>query len=181
MTHYKLHLAFLRAINVGGHTVKMDVLRDLFAQLGYANIRTFIASGNVIFESAAPASELEPQIEAHLEAELGYEVATFIRSPAEVAAVVRYAATIPNYDPEAGSLYVAFLKTVPTESVWEKVLEKQTAMDSFLCEGREFYWHCRGKSSDSKFSNVALERLLKQPATMRNITTVGKLAAQYPA
>ncbi len=159
----------------------MEVLRGLFEGLGYANVSTFIASGNIIFESQAAPAALEAQIEAHLEQELGYEVATFIRSPAELAATVRYAATIPDYDPESGSLYVAFLKTVPSESAWAKVLEKQTPMDRFLCEGREFYWHCRGKSSDSKFSNVALERLFKQPATMRNITTVSKLSAKYPA
>jgi uncharacterized protein (DUF1697 family) len=173
------HLAFLRAINVGGHTVKMDALHALFEALGYANVSTFIASGNVIFESTVDPPALEAQIEAHLERELGYEVATFIRSPAEVAATVRYASSIPAVDSEADALYVAFLKTVPSESAWGKVLEKGDSLDSFYTEGREFYWHRRGKMSDSKFSNIMLERLLKQPATMRNITTVSKLAAKY--
>ncbi|HUN08639.1 MAG TPA: DUF1697 domain-containing protein [Aggregatilineales bacterium] len=177
----RTHLTFLRAINVGGHTVKMDVLRSLFEELGYAHVSTFIASGNVIFESDAAPGDLETQIEAHLEQELGYEVATFIRSPAELAATVRYASGIPGYDPEADSLHIAFLKQVPAESAWSKLLEKQTSMDTFYLEGREYYWHCRGKVSDSKFSNAVLERLLKQPATMRNITTVQKLSAKYPA
>jgi uncharacterized protein (DUF1697 family) len=168
--------AFLRAINVGGHTVKMDYLRGLFTELGYANVRTFIASGNVIFESDLPAGELEVQIEAHLEQELGYEVATFIRSPAELTATVRYAAEIPGVDPESHALHVAFLKAPPDEKAWGKLLEKQTSMDTFLLSGRECYWHCRGKVSDSKFSNAVLERTLKQPATFRNITTVQKLA-----
>jgi uncharacterized protein (DUF1697 family) len=44
------HIAFLRAINVGGHTVKMDTLRQLFESLGFTNVETFLASGNVIFE-----------------------------------------------------------------------------------------------------------------------------------
>jgi len=44
-------IAFLRAINVGGHVVKMDQLRRFFEALGFANVETFIASGNVIFES----------------------------------------------------------------------------------------------------------------------------------
>lgn len=45
------YIALLRAINVGGHTVKMDRLRTLFAQVGLANVETFIASGNVIFDT----------------------------------------------------------------------------------------------------------------------------------
>ncbi len=45
------YVAFLRAVNVGGRTVKMDLLRELFAQLQFKNIETFIASGNVIFDA----------------------------------------------------------------------------------------------------------------------------------
>ena len=47
------YIAFLRAINVGGHTVKMDRLREIFESLGFANVETFIASGNVVFETTA--------------------------------------------------------------------------------------------------------------------------------
>ena len=76
-----LYIAFLRAINVGGRTVKMDRLRGLFEQVGYADVETFIASGNVIFRSPAEDTQaLERQIEAHLAASLGYEVAAFVRT-----------------------------------------------------------------------------------------------------
>ena len=84
----KRHIAFLRAINVGGHTVKMDRLRDLFAGMGFANVETFIASGNVIFDAPAPGTAaLERKIETGLLTALGYRVDTFIRTPAELAAV----------------------------------------------------------------------------------------------
>ena len=60
------YVAFLRAINVGGHTVKMDQLRRLFERLGFSKVETFIASGNVIFESASrSAKALEKNTEAH--------------------------------------------------------------------------------------------------------------------
>ena len=66
-------IAFLRAINVGGHTVKMDRLRTLFEELGYANVATYIASGNVIFEMPRMSTQtLEAQIEHHLQQALGY-------------------------------------------------------------------------------------------------------------
>ena len=71
------YFAFLRAINVGGHTVKMDYLRALFEALGFANVETFIASGNVIFETKSKdTNALQREIEKHLHQALGYEVAT---------------------------------------------------------------------------------------------------------
>ena len=83
------YIAFLRAINVGGHTVKMDALRVLFESLGFINVETFIASGNVLFETPdGDPQEMETKIEACLRSALGYEVATFIRTRAELAAIV---------------------------------------------------------------------------------------------
>lgn len=81
-------IALLRAINIQGRYVKMDVLRQIFVVLGFANVKTFITSGNIIFEShAEDTAELERRIEKQLHTVLGYAVATFIRSPAELAAV----------------------------------------------------------------------------------------------
>ena len=78
------YIAFLRAINVGGHTVKMDRLRQIFDSLGFSNVETFLASGNVVFETTAQdTAALETRITAGLRAALGYEVATFLRTPAE--------------------------------------------------------------------------------------------------
>ena len=89
MTRY---IAFLRAINVGGRTVKMDELRTLFAAMGFAGVETFIASGNVIFAADhSDAAALQQRIEGELNQALGYAVATFLRTDAEVAAVARYA------------------------------------------------------------------------------------------
>ena len=60
------YVAFLRAINVGGHVVKMDRLRRIFESMRFRNVETFIASGNVIFEAAGNADVLERRIEKGL-------------------------------------------------------------------------------------------------------------------
>ena len=84
-------IAFLRAINVGGHTVTMEKLRREFEGMGLKDVETFIASGNVIFTARqADTVALEKKIEARLHKALGYEVATFVRSCEEVAAVAGY-------------------------------------------------------------------------------------------
>ncbi|HJZ49029.1 MAG TPA: DUF1697 domain-containing protein [Roseiflexaceae bacterium] len=178
-----LYIAFLRAINVGGHTVRMEQLRRLFEALEYTNVETFIASGNVIFESpGTDARALEQQIERQLQASLGYAVATFIRSAAELAAVGRYLPFAPaELAAEANSLYVAFVKEPPTDGAQQKLMAFRTTIDEFHVHEREVYWLCRKKMSESTFSGALLEKAIGMPATMRNITTVKKLAVKYPA
>lgn len=175
-------IAFLRAINVGGHIVKMDHLRKLFESLGFASVETFIASGNVIFESQnTNAHVLEQQIERHLKQSLGYDVATFIRSTSELAAIAKYQPfPASELQAEGNSLYVAFLATSPTSEAQQKLMVFRNEVDDFHVHQREVYWLCRKKISESRFSGALLEKTIGMPATMRNSTTVKKLAAKYP-
>ncbi|MEP7356591.1 MAG: DUF1697 domain-containing protein [Anaerolineales bacterium] len=178
MTRY---IAFLRAINVGGHTVKMDRLRALFAELGLPDAQTFIASGNVIFDSAARnTAALEMKISGHLRAALGYEVAAFVRSAAELAAVARYQPFPPaGPDEPFHGLYVGFLAQPLALAAREALLAYRTPVDDFHTHQREIYWLCRIRSSDSTFSLARLEKSHRLQATFRSATTVRKLAAQY--
>ncbi len=176
-------IAFLRAINVGGHTVKMDYLRQRFEALGFSNVETFIASGNVIFEAPAENTQtLEKQIERHLQHSLGYEVATFIRSPAQLTAIATYQPfPTAELEAEGHSLYIAFLPAPPNDEAQQKLMAFRTEVDDFHFHEREVYWLCRTKMSESAFSGALLEKTLGLPATMRNATTVKKLAAKYTA
>ncbi len=177
MTRY---IAFLRAINVGGHTVKMDYLRTLFDGLGLAKVETFIASGNVIFETdTSDTSALEKAIEGHLQQALGYPVTTFIRSADEVAAVARYQPFATEQPAASPSLYIGFLQSPPIAGAQEKLLGLRSPTDDFHIHEREVYWLCRTRMSDSPISGAVLEKTLGMPATLRNVTTVRKLAAKY--
>ena len=176
-------IAFLRAINVGGHNVKMDRLRELFGSLGLSNVETFIASGNVIFDSPAESpGELERRIEEHLRGSLGYEVATFVRSASELAEISNYRPfPVSDLEAEGNSLYIAFLPAVPDEEARQELLASRTGVDDFHVRGREVYWLCRGRMSESAFSGAVLEKALGMRATMRNANTVRRIAAKYPA
>ncbi len=177
------YIALLRAINVGGHTVKMDVLRGLFEALGFTQVETFIASGNVIFHAPAqPDAPLEAQIAAHLQQALGYAVATFIRTATELTAIAAYAPFTPAELAAPGaSLYVAFLASPPDEAAAAKLLAARNSVDDFQIHDREIYWLCRGHFSESLFSGPRFEKTLGRQTTVRNSTTVQKLAAKYPA
>lgn len=176
------YIAFLRGINVGGHTVKMERLRTVFAELGFANVETFIASGNVIFEAQAEDTEvLEHQIERHLRLNLEYDVATFIRSASELVAVANYQA-FPSADfaISGSSVYVAFLHAAPSDAVGEKLLALRTPGDDFHHHEREIYWLCHTRLSESPvFSGGLFEKTIKEPLTMRNMTTIRKMAVKY--
>jgi uncharacterized protein (DUF1697 family) len=170
-------IAFLRAINVGGRTVKMDRLRGLFESLGFQNVETFIASGNVVFESSARnARNLETRIQDQLRRSLGYEVATFVRSVAELREIADHHAFKASERAKGDSLYVAFLPSAPGEESQEKLMSYQSRIDDFRVHGREVYWLCRKKFSESEFSGALLEKTLQMPATIRNVTTVTRLA-----
>ena len=175
------YIAFLRAINVGGHTVKMDQLRRLFEASGFTNVETFIASGNVIFDAeTTDAQSLERQIEATLLEALGYEVMTFIRTPAEVAKVAGYC-PFPDsaLGPEEATLYISFLPKAPGRNTQKLLDGYQTPVDEFHVRGRELYWLRRVKMSDPAYPVPPFGRAISMPSTMRNATTVRKIAAQY--
>jgi uncharacterized protein (DUF1697 family) len=178
MTKY---VALLRAINVGGHTVKMDHLRSLFEALGLANVETFIASGNVIFDSKAGNSKtLEGKIEKHLLETLGYEVKTFVRAIPELKAVAAYKPFSDSELKDCHALYIGFIAGHPGDQAKQKLLSCCSEIDDLHVQGREIYWLSRAKiMSDSKFSGAVLEKILGMPATFRNSTTIRKIAAKY--
>lgn len=176
----KRYIAFLRAINVGSHTVRMDELKRLFEALDLANVETFIASGNVIFDSSAKPQVLQRRIETHLAESLGYEVATFLRSTAELSEVAGYQPFGPLDDSSYASLYVSFVgQPVPADAE-ARILAYRSESDDFHVHGREVYWLCRTKMSDSRFTPGKLEKALGgAPATSRNTTTIKRIAEKY--
>jgi uncharacterized protein (DUF1697 family) len=175
------HIAFLRAINVGDNTVRMEVLRAHFEALGLAQVETFIASGNVIFEAqrGTPAS-LEKKIETALAEALGFRVDTFLRTPAEVAAIARCAVVEPSLRAEAVALNVGFLKAPLSRAALDVLRAMQTEIDDFRVDGREVYWVCRVKQSASKFSGGLFERKLGVRVTFRGINTLERLLVKHP-
>ncbi len=173
------YVAFLRAINVGGHTVKMDQLRRAFTDLGFANVETFIASGNVIFDSKQTTRSLALKIEKHLQALLGYEVATFVRSTSEVKAVAAYQPFEQIKNAESGTVFVGFMAREPEPAKSKQLLSFNSKQDIFEVKEREVYWLRFGGFADSKFSGAVLEKTLGLPMTLRNTNTVQRIAARY--
>jgi uncharacterized protein (DUF1697 family) len=174
------HLAFLRAINVGGHVVTMDVLKRNFTKMGFASVETFIASGNVIFEArAVKAAALERTIETALGKTLGYEVATFVRTVDELAAIA-YRAPFPRARlDEAAAFVVGFLSAPLEAAAVPRLMALRTDFDDFHVDPKEIYWLSRRRQGESTFSNAAFEKAVGVKTTFRSMTTIRKMALKY--
>lgn len=171
-------IAFLRAVNVGGRTVKMDALRAAFEALGLAKVQTFIASGNVVFETRArDLAALERRIETQLQERFGFELDTFIRTEAELAAIVAHPAFDAAAAATAATHVVGFIAAAPDAAARQLIAGFASAVDRFHVHGRELYWLSTVRQSDSKFSNTGFEKVLQRRATFRSISTLRKLLA----
>ena len=147
--------------------------------MGFSNVETFIASGNVLFDAESKdVSALENQIEKKLKDALGYEVAAFIRTDAELKEIVNYKPFPQSKLDTAAAFNIAFLKASPDEKSKQKVIALRTDIDDFHIHGRELYWLCGKKQSESTFSNAALEKTLGKPSTIRGVATIQKIAAK---
>ena len=172
------YVALLRAINVGGHTVEMKRLAKLFEALRLDDVQTFIASGNVVFSAAngKPAA-LEKRIAAHLEKSLGYEVATFVRTPAQLAGIIAHRAFPRSL---AGSaLYIGFLGAAHDAPAARQVAALAGPGNEFALHDRALYWRTTLGMGRNPITGARLEKALGQPMTVRQVTTVEKLAAKF--
>ncbi|HEU4746162.1 MAG TPA: DUF1697 domain-containing protein [Anaerolineales bacterium] len=170
------YVAFLRAINVGGNAIiKMADLKKMFEAAGLENVQTYIQSGNVIFESEEGADSLAKQIERLLEKTARYKIEVFVRTMREVQSIAEKS---PFGVKDGEMVYVTFLNTKPGKQSQQALLNHKSDADDFAFKGREVY-SLRRDREKSVFSNNFLEKILKMPATSRNLTTITKIVEKY--
>jgi uncharacterized protein (DUF1697 family) len=158
----------------------MEELRRLFSGLALKDVETFIASGNLIFSSrSTDIVALEQRIESRLEEALGYEVKTFIRTEAEVAAIARYQPFSDSQLRAAGAQCVGFLARPLGAAAKRTLMMLRTEIDEFHVHGREVYWLCKKRQSESTFSNMVFEKSVQVRATFRGVNTISRLVAKY--
>ncbi len=166
------HVALLRGINVGGKAkLPMQELVAIFAAAGAGNVRTYIQSGNVVFESDAP----EPVVEAvtrEIAALYGYPGRIVLRSAAELLAAY---GSNPFAGVLAETLHVYFLADEPAPAAVEALDPERSPGDTFVVRGREVYLKLPQGMARTKLTNAYFDGKLKTVSTARNWTTVGKL------
>ena len=154
----------------------MDRLRVEFSDLGFEDVATFIASGNVIFTSSGSTAGMERRIEQHLAAELGWPVPTFVRRATDVVAIVKFAASKPFATiPDGHTHMVALTKGAIDPPRKAEIARHNTAHDRFHVHGREVHWLIGGKMTSSSITLPKLAKLIGRNTT-RNISSLTRLA-----
>jgi uncharacterized protein (DUF1697 family) len=170
------YVAFLRAVNVGGRVVKMDKLRMMFTSLGVKNVKTYIQSGNVIFDAGGSITALRKKVETMLLKELGYEVPTMIRTVAEVANIAENHPFKKVKLADDAKTYVSFLAEEPSKDLLRALLALNNDDTAYQKKNLEVYSIVSKKAAEkAPFSNSLLEKKLGVAATTRNLGIPGKI------
>lgn len=171
------YIALLRGINVAGHNkIKMAALKQLFIDLGFSEIVTYIQSGNVVFHSKEiNTSTIEKAIINAIEKEFGYAIKVLVLKKLEIDAALKFNPFNPETDYDFKKIGVTFLEKNPTEEGISKVRDLAAAEEQVMFKEKMVYLYCPNGFGRTKLSNNNIETKLKVSATSRNWNTITKL------
>lgn len=158
----------------GKRRILMADLKEMFSDLGFTDISTYIQSGNVIFKSEDKDRELEARLEKTIKESFGYDVPVIVRSAGELEKAI---SNNPFYKSHADlqKLHLTFLQQKPSEENKKQIASFGSEFDKFVIDEKDVFIYCEGKYHESKLTNNFFERKLKVGATTRNWKTVLKL------
>lgn len=171
------YFALLKGINVTGNkTIKMAELKAMFESLGFKNIRTYIQSGNVVFESPAKAEAVKKKIEKGISDKFGFSVAVIIRTIEEMNKIIKDYPFSKIKGHEECKISVGFLDALPSKAAVKELEAFNTDNEKIKVTGSTLYHLYRGNFSDSLvFKKNLPEKILKVTCTIRNWNTTNKI------
>jgi uncharacterized protein (DUF1697 family) len=169
------YAAFLRGINVGGRTsIKMENLRACFAALGFEQVKTYIQSGNVVFETGKTDDEkLAAKIEAAVEEEF-FKTPVMVRSFDELREIVA-SNPFAGEEFEDKLFHVVFLREKLPDEKAARLLSNNRSEETFAVRDREVYCLLKRGVADSLLGKKYIDNKLKTPATARNWRTLNRI------
>ena len=172
-----IYVAMLRGINVGrGKIVKMERLRASLENLSFGGVRTYVQSGNVVFESEQkPAAELSKRIEAKILRDFGFAVPVILKTSKVMEQIVRGNPLVKEKGIDHSKLHVTFLSDAPPAAPLKALEPMATSREQVRVLNREVYLYCPDGYGNSKLTNTTIEKKLSVVATTRNWRTVSAL------
>ena len=173
----KTYIALLRGFNVSGQKIiKMEQLRAVLSELGFENVRTYIQSGNIVFNSNVhDIKDLEHKIQQAIQTHFGFEVPVRITTLDELETIVSLNPFAAKTTIESTQPYVAFLSKTPLEENGKKLQAIDFSQDEFSIRDRIVYLWYAESAGKTKLTNVVLENKLQVVTTSRNWKTIQKL------
>jgi len=169
------YIALLRGVNVGGNTLKMDRLREMCGELGFENVRTYLQSGNVLFEAGESPSKVLQMLEKKLVGQTRLPISVIVRTSADLGSVIARNPFLKDKAIDIAKLHVTFLQGAATNEAAMKLSAIPAARDAFFVAGKEIYLHCPDGYGNTKLSNNVIQKVLGVTATTRNWNTVNHL------
>jgi len=167
------YVALLRGVNVCRNTLKMDRLRALCSELGAKNVRTYVQSGNVVFEAQGTPSQWAAKLERKLASEARLPISVIVRTAAEVSRIVSGNPFLKEKGIDTARLAVTFLQEAPSKAALQALGALEIGSERFHCAGKDIYIHCPEGFADAKLYSI--DKVLQQKTTTRNWNTVNKL------
>jgi uncharacterized protein (DUF1697 family) len=178
-----VYIALLRGINVGAHKrMKMDKLRASCEALGFKNVRTYIQSGNVVFQASEASSEaVGKKLEAEILKTFGFSSDVIARTAKEIKQIIESNPLLKEAGVIAEKLHVVFLADAPMPDAKKKLEALTLPPDKVRHSGKEIYFYFPNGVSGSSIWKHSLDRILGTSGTMRNwktVNTIYQMAAE---
>ena len=176
----KTYVTILRGINVSGHNmIKMADLKKMFETLPFENVRTYIQSGNIVF-NAKPENDqnLEKLIHDSIQKTFSFSVPVIVLEEKELKIVQQNNPFLTERNEDAAKLHVTFLDAIPEKDLFDKLKEKANfSPDEWILDGKTIYIFCPNGYGKTKLNNNFFENKLKVTATTRNWKTINELVS----
>lgn len=170
------YISLLRGINVGGKTLKMDGLLKVYESLGLRDVKSYIQSGNVLFNAKDDDAEsVKEELQKRIRSRFGLEVTVIIRNRRELQSIFERNPFIGSGGGKLDRMYVTFMEESPEREPPRDLRSDADTNDDFRIVGTEIYLYCPGGYGKTVFSNSFFEKKLGVRATTRNWKTVTEL------
>ncbi|MBU3676602.1 MAG: DUF1697 domain-containing protein [Chitinophagaceae bacterium] len=171
------HIALLRGINVGGNRlIKMDALKALFINHGFTDVKTYIQSGNVIFNgNIMDVNHTTIQLEQAIQTKFGVEVPVMIKTIEQWENIIQQNPFVQEHGVDEKNLHVTLLGNKPTPASLKILPTSPVNGDAFSLIDETIYLHCQNPYHQTKLSNAFFEKTLGVKATTRNWKTILKI------
>ncbi|HEU5396565.1 MAG TPA: DUF1697 domain-containing protein, partial [Verrucomicrobiae bacterium] len=172
-------IAMLRGINVSGHKIiRMEQLRASFEDLGFRDVRTYVQSGNVVFDSGKNSTAgLSAKIEKKILTDYGFDVPVLLKTAEELERVIHDNPLAKAANLDESRLHITFLSDAAPKTAEKSLQALAASSERFHVNGREIYLYCPDGYGRTKLSNTAIEKKLGLGATTRNWKSVNALLA----
>ena len=173
----KTYIALLRGINVSGQKIiKMELLRKMVENLKFENVKTYIQSGNILFQSSiSSVSEIEKIIKDGIHDAFNFDVHVKVLTPKELNQSLEMNSFLKDNSLDLKQHYFAFLDQIPLAENWEILENMDLGGEKLELNQNVLFVHYGNGAGKSKVSNNLIENKLKVKSTMRNLNTVRKL------